>query len=290
MSSSTSVKRIRYASLDEYWPAVRARAFASEVRSLGGGPGFTTPRRLTYAKNMEILAEWAKVPVNHMPWLNPITFAERLCSAAFSDPAYLTKIMGKSTYSKMLYFTNCSTNILPTPRPKPVYLGTYAAPAPVDPVEQFIEWSRRQPLAPSPAPTSHNLAEVLRAEGKRLDALSEEEYEEEQEEEQVSPAVRIERAENKAEALERQFQALEAMWMSAMARAEEAEEQVCQLKKEVAQVHLADMIARDATAHANLAERNFVRLQHAISTVLYDADNVYHTKIYDEYHRASASA
>ena len=281
---------IRYASLDEYWPAVRARAFAAEVRSLGGGPGFTTPRRLTYAKNMEILAEWAKVPVSSMPWVNPITFAERLCSAAFSNPAYLTKIMGKSTYSSMLYFTNCSTNILPEPRPKPV-----------DPVEQFIEWSRRQPLAPSPAPPSHNLAEVLRAEGKRLDALSEEEYEEEQEEEQVSPAVRIERAENKAEALERQFQALEAMWMSAMARAEEAEDQVCQLKKEVAQVHLADMIARDATARANLAERNFllgqqratnaesnfVRLQKAISTVLYDADHVYHTKIYDEYERTS---
>ena len=249
---------IRYASLDEYWPAVRARAFAAEVRSLGGGPGFTTPRRLTYAKNMEILAKWAGVPVNHMPWVNPITFAERLCSAAFSSPAHLTKIMGKRAYSEMCYFhVNCSTNVLPENRLVP--------PAP-------------EPQLVPPAP--------------------------EPEEEQEPPAVRARRAEHRADAFESQLKACEAQWMTTMARAEEAEEQVCQLKKEVAQVHLADMIARDATARANLtahnflhleqraalADSNFVRLQHAISTVLYDADHVYHTKIYDEYHRASASA
>ena len=110
--TTDNMPSIRYASLDEYWPAVRARAFAAEVRSLGGGPGFTTPRRLTYAKNMEILAKWAGVPVNHMPWVNPITFAERLCSAAFSSPENLKKVMGKRAYSEMCYFhVNCSTHI-----------------------------------------------------------------------------------------------------------------------------------------------------------------------------------
>lgn len=234
---------IRYASLDEYWPAVRARAFAAEVRSLGGGPGFTTPRRLTYAKNMEILAEWAGVPVSSMPWVNPITYAERLCSAAFSDPAYLTKIMGKRAYFDMCYFQSTPNNITPEPR------------QPVGAVDKFIEWSRRQPPA------------------------------QESEEEQEPPAVRVERAERKAEALERQFQACEAMWMSAMARAEEAEEQVRQLKKEVVQVHLADMIARDATQRAVDSERNFLALKAAVDSVLQTHDDVWWGKVMYEYRR-----
>jgi hypothetical protein len=252
---------IRYASLDEYWPAVRVRAF---VKELGKAP-------TTYPKNMEILAAYAGVPVKHMPWVNPIAFAERLCSAAFSDPANLTKVMGKRAYFDMCYFhKNCSTNILPEPRP----------------AQDGAAEARAAALAEMRALDS--AANALLAEQRALQLSEpEEESEEEQEpeEEPVPPAVRIERAERKAEALERQFKACEAMWMSAMARAEEAEEQVRQLKKEVEQVHLADMIARDATAHANLAERNFVRLQKAISTVLYDADHVYHTKIYDEYQR-----
>jgi len=71
--------------------------------------------------------------------------------------------------------------------------------------------------------------------------------------------------------------------ISAVVRAEEAEESVRQLKEEVAQVYLADMIARDATERAEITDRNFLRLQRAISTVLYSADHVYYDKIYNEY-------
>lgn len=269
---------IRYASLDEYWPAVRARAFAAEVRSLGGGPGFTTPRRLTYAKNMEILAEWAKVPVKHMPWVNPIAYAERLCSAAFSDPAYLTKIMGKSTYPKMLYsHTNRSTNILPEPRPAP-QAPEPPARASAEEIASYLALFDAFPL-PAPNPNSRRLEDRLGVPGVNMGRP----LFDEPKEEPVPPAVRIERAENKAAALERQYEACEAMWMSAMARAEEAEEQVRQLKKEVAQVYLADLIAREATQRAAKYERMFQTLSAAVKTVLRGHDDVYWTKVWNEF-------
>ena len=84
-------------------------------------------------------------------------------------------------------------------------------------------------------------------------------------------------------AFEYQLKACEAQWMSAMARAEEAEEQVCKLKKEVAQVHLADMIAREATQRAVDAERKFLVLSAAVDTVLRLHDDVYWTKVWNEY-------
>jgi len=257
---------IRYATLDEYWPAVRARAF---VKALGEVP-------TTYPKNMEILAAHAGVPVKHMPWLNPIAFAERLCSAEFSTQANLTKVMGKRAYFDMCYFhKNCSTNILPEPRPEP---------RPAPPAQDGAAEARAAALAEMRA--LDRAANALLAE-ERARQLQEPEQEPE---EPLPPAVRIERAERKAEALERQFKACEAMWMSAMARAEEAEEKVRQLNKEVVQIHLADMIARDSTQRAVDAERKFLTLSAAVDTVLRIHDDVYWGKVWNEYDDAINSA
>jgi len=63
--------------------------------------------------------------------------------------------------------------------------------------------------------------------------------------------------------------------VSALARAEAAEEQVRQLKKEVEQVHLADMLAREATQRAETAERKFTKLSNVIHNVG-DLPNAYH--------------
>jgi len=63
----------------------------------------------------------------------------------------------------------------------------------------------------------------------------------------------------------------EARW-HAMARAEEAEDLVRGLRKEVEQVHLADMLAREATQRAELAEKKFLRLSAAIDTLLQERD------------------
>ena len=60
--------------------------------------------------------------------------------------------------------------------------------------------------------------------------------------------------------------------MAAEARAEEAEELVRQLKKEVEQVHLADMLAREATQRAETAERKLLRLSAVLNTFLQDRD------------------
>ena len=65
---------IRYPSLDEFWPAVRARRF---VQALGGKP-------TKYVENMAFLAERAGVHPAQMEKVNPVTFAERngmLCAA-----------------------------------------------------------------------------------------------------------------------------------------------------------------------------------------------------------------
>ena len=58
---------IRYPSLDEFWPAVRAKNF---VKALGGKP-------TNYEANMKILAARAGVHWKQMDMVNPLTFADR---------------------------------------------------------------------------------------------------------------------------------------------------------------------------------------------------------------------
>jgi hypothetical protein len=104
MSLRISVpKRVRYASLNEYWPAVRARAF---VKALGKVP-------TTYVRNLALLAAHANVPVNHMPFVNPITYAERLVPWPFSFPANLTKVLGEYTYTRLCGSVTLSNNVVP---------------------------------------------------------------------------------------------------------------------------------------------------------------------------------
>ena len=119
--SIPSTKRVRYASLNEYWPAVRARAF---VKALGEVP-------TTYTENLEFLAWCARVPVNHMPFVNPITFAERVIPWPFSFPANLTKVLGEYTYTRLCGSVTLPNNVMPEhassasfePAPEPPVLG-----------------------------------------------------------------------------------------------------------------------------------------------------------------------
>ena len=73
------------------------------------------------------------------------------------------------------------------------------------------------------------------------------------------------------QAKEAKLGAEEAKW-NAMARAEEAEELVRRLKKEVEQVHLADRLAREATQRAETAEKKFLRLSAVIDSFLQERD------------------
>lgn len=73
---------IRYPTLDEFWPAVRARHF---VKALGGKP-------TKYVENMAFLAARAGVHVKQMYLVNPIIFAERNCIPS------VRKLLGDRTY------------------------------------------------------------------------------------------------------------------------------------------------------------------------------------------------
>jgi hypothetical protein len=73
---------IRYPSLDEFWPAVRARRF---VKVLGGKP-------TKYVENMAFLAKRAGVHPAQMRMVNPITFAERNCISS------VRKLLGERSY------------------------------------------------------------------------------------------------------------------------------------------------------------------------------------------------
>ncbi len=73
---------IYYPTLDEFWPAVRARNF---VKALGGNP-------TKYVENMAFLAARAGVHVKQMWLVNPITFAERNCIPS------VRKLLGHRTY------------------------------------------------------------------------------------------------------------------------------------------------------------------------------------------------
>jgi len=236
---------IRYPSLDAYWPAVRARAF---VKAIGKVP-------TTYAKNMEILAAYAGVSVGQMSWVNPITFAERLCTAAFSTQANLIKVLGKSAYFSMLSWQRLPNNVIPESRP--AYLGNAALAALAPSAQDGVAEARAAALSEMRAEETEELIgkadEYLQeAEGARRRAIA--------------------RAEDAEQAK-----------MSALARAEAAEEQVRQLKKEVAQVHLADMIAREATQRAATFERKFLTLSAAVDSVLRLHDDIYWTKVWNEF-------
>lgn len=74
-----------YPTLNEFWPAVRARSF---VKALGEKPG-------NYAHNMEILAKRAGVHAKQMHMVNPLTFGER--NGIVSS---LRTLLGRDTYSR----------------------------------------------------------------------------------------------------------------------------------------------------------------------------------------------
>jgi hypothetical protein len=76
----------RYPTIDEYWPARRARNFVK------AGWGGSFPK---YAKNMQWLSMLAGVPVEQMCYVNPVTFAERNGLLAES-------LLGKSTYEYLI--------------------------------------------------------------------------------------------------------------------------------------------------------------------------------------------
>lgn len=79
-------KMTRYPTIDEYWPARRARNF------IKAGWGGSFPK---YAKNMQWLSMLAGVPVEQMCYVNPVTFAERNGLLAES-------LLGKSTYEYLI--------------------------------------------------------------------------------------------------------------------------------------------------------------------------------------------
>jgi len=75
-----------YPTINEFWPARRARNFVKA----GWGGSFPT-----YAKNMEWLSIVARVHVDQMCHVNPVTFAERNGLLAES-------LLGKSTYDYLI--------------------------------------------------------------------------------------------------------------------------------------------------------------------------------------------
>ena len=123
-----------YPTLDQFWPAVRARNF---VKELSLEPG-------NYAKNMETLATIAGVHPKQMSLVNPVTFAERHFRQSIYQPtANLEKILGRDTYYALSSERNSTWGsaswayhkkepippyVEPAPKPAPVAVP---APAPV---------------------------------------------------------------------------------------------------------------------------------------------------------------
>jgi hypothetical protein len=117
-----------YPSLDEFWPAVRARNF---VKALGGVP-------TKYVENMEFLAARAGVHPTQMLLVNPITFAERNCISSvrtlLGDRTYFTlDMIRKSNWhpsTKWFYANN---------EPIPPHMGLVALAAkPTSSVKEFV--------------------------------------------------------------------------------------------------------------------------------------------------------
>jgi len=84
----TKYKMTVYPTLNQFWPAVRARNF---VKELGLKPG-------NYTKNMETLSVRAGVHPKQMSRVNPLTFAEREIGC---DHVSLVGILGKNTYAQL---------------------------------------------------------------------------------------------------------------------------------------------------------------------------------------------
>ena len=77
----------------------------------------------------------------------------------------------------------------------------------------------------------------------------------------------------------------EQRFLAAEARAEEAEELVRSLRKEVEQLHLADMLA---TQRAETAERKFLQLKAAIKTYLEDENTSLHPRFWATFRESIA--
>jgi len=117
---------IRYPSLDEFWPAVRARRF---VQALGG-------KATKYVENMAFLAERAGVHPAQMDKINPLTFAERnglLCS--------VRKMLGERTYVELDRWRNSTWHHSVT--------WAYAMNEPIPP---YVPSAPPSASAPTPAP------------------------------------------------------------------------------------------------------------------------------------------
>ena len=130
-----------YPTLNEFWPAVRAKNF---VKELGEKPG-------NYAKNMETLAAIARVHPKQMNRVNPVTFAERHFRKSFYPTANLTKILGGDTYSRLNdernspYIFGSATWAYHKKEPIPPYVEhVHTVPA----VLEHVEEQERQPSAP----------------------------------------------------------------------------------------------------------------------------------------------
>ena len=116
---------IRYPSLNEFWPAVRARRF---VQALRGKP-------TKYVENMAFLAARAGVHPAQMHLVNPVTFAERnglLCA--------VRKMLGAREYVTFDILRNSTYH--------PSAMWAYAMQEPIPPyvpVVRVAKWRGRRP-------------------------------------------------------------------------------------------------------------------------------------------------
>jgi hypothetical protein len=99
---------IYYPSINEFWPAVRARNF---VRALGGKP-------TKYVENMAILARRAGVHPEQMYLVNPLTFAERHWNSVHtlldkSTVAHLSRIRQSTWHGSAKWFYETQQPIPP---------------------------------------------------------------------------------------------------------------------------------------------------------------------------------
>lgn len=134
-----------YPTLDQFWPAVRARNF---VKELGENPG-------NYAKNMETLATIAGVHVKQMCYVNPVTFAERHFRKSWFPTANLEKILGNDTYRRLndernsAYISSSANWAYHKKEPIPPYVEP--APKPAVAVQEPVQSAAPEPMVPSAA-------------------------------------------------------------------------------------------------------------------------------------------
>ena len=134
---------IRYPSLDEFWPAVRAKNF---VRALG-------EKATNYEANMKILAARAGVHWKQMDMVNPLTFADRNWLSVRTK----TSLMNMDTRSKLEWIRQSTYH----PSTKWAYAMKEPIPPYVKPVAKSI-MLKTEPLAePSAEPLAKPQAEPL---------------------------------------------------------------------------------------------------------------------------------